>query len=318
MTCRSKPSELEAYSPMQFEINHITKFCYTAQVFLEPHTLRLRPRSDAWQRLHSFDLQVDPPPAGLTDSIDLDGNSISRMWFDGTQNTLSITATSRVEALRSNPFDFILDPGLLTLPLAYDEDIIESVRPYLHRSRDPLEDEVFYLSHSLADKVQQKTLPFLDLLTRRIHESIQYVQRPDGDPWKPATTLSKGQGACRDLAVLQIDALRAIGLPARFVSGYRGGDHEAADRELHAWVEVYLPGAGWRGYDPTTGLAVADDHVALAAGPNPRNAAPTAGSFRGTAVTSSIWNAILNLANEKLSLPSMANDVIAPYSPFRR
>ena len=105
-------------------------------------------------------------------------------------------------------------------------------------------------------------------------------------------TLAKAGGACRDLAVLEMEAIRAAGLPARFVSGYRAGDPETNNQELHAWVEVYLPGAGWRGYDPTTGFAVSDGHVALAAGSDPRIVAPTSGSFRGTGVVSSIWTSI--------------------------
>lgn len=284
---------------MLFEISHKTEFSYDRPVFLEPHTVRLRPRSDGWQRLHTFDLLTDPRPAGLSDCIDLEGNSISRMWFDGTQEALSITATSVVETSRKNPFDFILDPDSQALPLAYDEDVVASLAPYRDRIRSSLQDEVFQLSRALAKEVQWETIPFLILLTRRIYETIQYIERPDGDPWNPATTLSQGLGACRDLAVLQMDSLRAVGLPARFVSGYRIGDPDVSEIQLHAWVEVYLPGAGWRGYDPTTGLAVADGHVALAAGPNVRVAAPISGTFRGTGVDSSIQTSIAMRISER-------------------
>ena len=102
----------------------------------------------------------------------------------------------------------------------------------------------------------------------------------------PRVTLEKGQGACRDLAVLFVAACRALGFGARFVSGYHQGHSEPMRRDLHAWAEVYLPGGGWRGYDPSLGLAVADRHVAVAAGTRPDQAAPISGSFRGTGVSS--------------------------------
>ncbi len=275
---------------MLFEISHRTEFSYNRPVFLEPHTVRLRPRCDVWQNLLAHEMHVEPQPAGLTESIDLDGNSVAIMWFKGTHESLSITASSTVETLRRNPFDFVLDSESLVMPVEYDADVATSLAPY--RDRANSKDEVFTFSNAISAQADQMTLPFLSSLTQRIHESFEHFVRPQGDPWSPLVTLAKGRGACRDLAVLQMDAIRAAGLPARFVSGYLAGDPEATDRELHSWVEVYLPGAGWRGYDPTIGLAVTDGHVALAAGANARVAAPTSGTFRGTGVDSSIHTSI--------------------------
>ena len=133
-----------------------------------------------------------------------------------------------------------------------------------------------------------ETVPFLGLITHRIHETCEAVVRHHDDPWPASVTLAERRGACRDLAVLLTTACRAVGLAARFVSGYQAGDPEQTERELHAWAEVYLPGAGWRGYDPMRGTAVSDQHVALAAGLTPRAAAPTSGTFRGTGATSTL------------------------------
>ena len=275
---------------MLFQICHKTEYTYNRRVFLEPHTVRLRPRCDAWQNLVDHEMHVEPQPAGLTECNDLDGNVVTVLWFNGTHEYLSITAKSEVETLRYNPFDFVLDDKSLVMPVEFDADVAASLAPY--RDRATLEDAISKFGTSVSSQTNRMTLPFLSTLTQRIHETFEHCVRPEGDPWSPSVTLAEGRGACRDLAVLQMDAVRACGLPARFVSGYRAGDPELIDRELHAWVEVYLPGAGWRGYDPTTGLAVADYHVALSVGANAGIAAPTSGTFRGTGVDSSIRTSI--------------------------
>ena len=271
---------------MLFEITHITEFSYSQPVFLEPVIVRLRPRCDGSQALMFFEMHVEPPPGGITNCIDLDGNSIVRMWFNGTQKELSITTKSKVETLRTDPFDFILEPTALTLPMIYAEEAASPPAPY--RDRAAIDDEVAHLAESIAGEVDNQTLPFLSLLTQRIHEMSERIVRIEGEPWPASVTLRRHQGACRDQAVLFMDACRTLGLATRFVSGYGEGDRTQSKLELHAWVEVYLPGAGWRGYDPMRGTAVSDGHVALAAGPTSLAAAPTSGTFRGTSATSTL------------------------------
>ena len=275
---------------MLFDVTHTIEFSYTRPVFLEPHSIRLRPRDDGSQRLLSYDLKVEPSPAGLTECTELDGNVATRAWFDGLQERLKISTAFKVETLRRDPFDFILEPTALDLPMTYSVAREAALAPYLHRAAPS--EVVTELATSVSREVDRKTLPFLGALTVRIHGTCQVFLRPVGDPWPPATTLAQCQGSCRDLAVLEMDACRSVGLAARFVSGYEQGDPSTSERELHAWVEVYLPGAGWRGYDPTHGVAVSDRHVAIAAGPAPEDAAPTTGTFRGTGVTSTLRTAI--------------------------
>lgn len=275
---------------MLFQVTHITEFRYSHPVFLEPHRIQLRPRHDSCQRLLDFDMRVQPAPAGRSACIELDGNESDRLWFNGLQRMLAITTRFTVETLRTNPFDYILDPAGLRLPMVYDKEVSSSLAPY--RGRATSRGAVVDFAEAIAEEVDRETAPFLSILTKRIQERSELILRRHGDPWPPSRTLTKGRGSCRDLAVLMMDACRGMGLAARFVSGYQEADPAQTEIELHAWVEVYLPGAGWRGYDPTSGIAVSDRHVALAAAPKPSGASPTMGALRGDAATSTLYTEI--------------------------
>ena len=270
---------------MFFTVTHTTTYSFSRPVFLEPHAIRLRPRSDGSQRLIRFELTLEPRPAGLSECLDLDGNCVVHAWFDGLAESLQVKTRCEVETLRRNAFDYIVSPPSANrLPLEYPTDLRLPLRPYC--SRDGSDKPVRQFANSIADEVDRQTLPFLTALNRRVFEMCKVVTREEGGPQAPGATLTQQRGACRDLAVLFIDACRALGLGARFVSGYQQGDPDQERRDLHAWAEVYLPGGGWRAYDPTHGLAVADRHVAVAAGIHPALAAPIIGTFRGTGVTS--------------------------------
>ena len=290
---------------MLFEITHITEFSYSQPVFLEPLIVRLRPRCDGSQGLIYFGMHVEPPPVRITNCIDLDGNSIARMWFNGTQKELSITTKSKVETLCSDPFDFILEPTALTLPMIYPEEASCSLAPYSDRAATG--DEVVHLAESIAREVNNQTLPFLSLLIQRIHEMCEPIVRLEGDPWPAELTLRQRQGSCRDMAILFLDSCRTVGLASRFVSGYHLGDSPQQGKNMHAWAEVFLPDIGWRGYDPMHGLAVSDRHIALAAGPTPHAAAPTSGTFRGTGATSTMYTNIrITVTDAELGAPATA------------
>ena len=271
---------------MLFEVTHTIEFSYSQPVFLEPHTVRLRPRCDSQQKVLDFHLVVEPTPAGLTPCNDLDGNLTDYVWFEGLQDLLNITASFSLETLRLDPFDFILEPSAVVLPMAYSPELSAALTA--HRARADSGGEVAHFAEEVAREIDWETVPFLGALTSRIHQTCEGIIRPVNDPWPASETLAKRQGSCRDTAVLLMDACRSVGIAARFVSGYQEGVLNQTERELHAWVEVYLPGAGWRGYDPTLGLAVSDRHIAVAAGPTPRATAPTSGAFRGTDATSTM------------------------------
>jgi transglutaminase-like putative cysteine protease len=273
-----------------FEITHVTRYTYDRPVFIEPHTIRLRPRTDIFQRLVSYELSVDPAPEGLTEMIDPQGNAVTRVWFLGLWPMLVIRSSCTVETLRPNPFDYIvLDPDGLRVPMAYGESDRTALAPYLD---PPPNGPVREFAEDVLRTSGGGATAFLQELCTRISWQISHEVRRVGDPLPAAETLARGEGACRDRAVLFVEACRAVGVAARFVTGYEMGDPDTQEPELHAWGEVYLNGAGWRGYDPSQGLAVADHHVAISAAAGPAEAAPTFGTYRGTNVLSTLTTAI--------------------------
>jgi transglutaminase-like putative cysteine protease len=271
---------------MFFHIRHRLTYTYGRPVFLEPTTLRLTPRHDASQRLLRQRLEILPTPSGMTPVLEPDGTWATVAWFADTHPDLTIAMEAVVQTLRDNPFDWIItDPSVRTLPASYSPELAHSLLPCLASGAS--EPSVAAWAQALAREVEGDTPAFLMHLADRIHHDFAHIGRLDGDPFSPAQTLQERRGACRDTAMLYIAACRALGLAARFVSGYSmHHPPEVSEHELHAWAEVYLPGGGWRGYDPSLGLAVADGHVALAATPDHRLAAPVSGQFRGTGATS--------------------------------
>ena len=278
---------------MRYQIEHSTEYIYPQAVTLQPHVVRLRPRSDGCQTLHSFSLTVTPQPKQQAQIIDLDGNSLIQLWFDPMiTESLMIQTVSDVETFRVNPFDYFLEPWAVSLPADYPVSLWVQLQPYLlgqqpgyTSSTDPIAAQ---LAQDLWLQTNGEPLSFLSLLNQQIYQGCQYTIRETGEPMPAGVTWSQRSGTCRDFAVLFVEVCRAIGLAARFVSGYQEGDPDSSERHLHAWAEVYLPGGGWRGYDPTQGLAVSDRHIALVASASSRYAAPVAGSFTPGGVQSSI------------------------------
>lgn len=270
---------------MLITISHTTEYRFTRPVFFEPHQFRLQPRADGAQQLLRFDLQIEPEPAGRTSALDLEGNVVTLAWFNNLHEQMVLRATSVVETTRNNPYDFLLTPTNQRLPIAYQPWERAQLAPALARvSATTGVDPARALAIQLRDAARSEVIPFLAQLNEAIYDRFRAIHREKGAPWPPATTMEQRQGACRDLAVLFIDICRVVGLAARFVSGYQEGDDEQDKRHLHAWAEVYLPGAGWRGFDPTHRLAVADRHVAIAAAADPQNAAPVIATYRGNHV----------------------------------
>ncbi len=269
---------------MKYLIYHITTYTYDRPVTLSPHTLRLRPRCDITQKLRSFELQVDPMPQQILETLDLEGNNLLKLYFtDEPTNRLEVCVTSAVETFRENPFAYLLESWATHLPIDYPAALLTQLQPYLsgNSSNFPSIDPVAVeLAHDLWHSTGGNPIRFLGALNQRIYDNCTHVVREQGDPLPPGITWKEKQGSCRDVTVLFIEVCRAIGLAARFVSGYQEGDLEREDRDLHAWAEVYLPGAGWRGYDPTQGLAVGDRHIALVASPTSRHTAPISGSLK--------------------------------------
>lgn len=273
---------------MRIRIHHETRYTYDGLVSLEPHTIRLWPRADPTQHILHYRINVTPEPVGRGFYLDAQGNSVLRVWFSGMTDHLHVSASGEVETLRVNPFDFLPPPESTRLPLRWTERMGPTLLPFLSFDASEEMAPVRELAREVAREVDQEIQPFLAALNQRIYESIRSIHRYEGAPHPPYETLARGEGACRDLAMLFIEMCRQMGLPARFVSGYASGLELIDDAHLHAWAEVCLPGGGWRGYDPMLGLAVADQHVVLAAGAPPENTLPVEGTFRGTGRTATM------------------------------
>jgi len=266
---------------VRIAIRHRTEYRFDGPVFLEPHVVRLRPRGDASQRLLSYSLSIDPTPTVRADNFDLDGNVVTQAWFDGTTERLAVESTASVETLTTDPFRFLLDEPARTLPDVYQSRLRSQLAAY-RKAPEALAAPVSAFAAAVVADVGGRVDEFPRVLARRLQKDHRVERRAEGPPLPAETTLKERRGACRDLAVLFMECCQAAGLAARFVSGYAHVDDDR-DRELHAWCEVYVPGGGWRGFDATTGLAVADRHIALAAAAEPVRAAPVSGSFRGSA-----------------------------------
>jgi transglutaminase-like putative cysteine protease len=242
---------------MKISVTHSTVYRYDFPVVLEPHIFRLRPRTNSAQRLLAFDIQIAPVPAGTTECLDQDGTLALNAWFNTPTRELSVLSQFTVEMLRQNPFDYILTGQSLNLPLWYQEPTCSALTPY--RNDTHVAESVKQYAKWIAGVAQWNTLSFLLALSRQIFQTCRQVIRPHGPPWPSDRTLSSQEGSCRDLAVLFCDACRVMGLAARFVSGYECASASSSlnnqDSYMHAWAEVYLPGIGWRGYDPARGLA---------------------------------------------------------------
>lgn len=276
-----------------FQISHSITYEYAQPVTLLPHKLRLRPQCSGQQSVTQFSLRIVPTPLNMVDVRDLDGNDILQVWFADTPvQKLQIQSQLQVISQLSAPFDYLLEPWATQLPIDYPHAVWQRLQPYLQGylgcGIDPiaaqLGAEIWSEHQGIGD--------FLNAVNQKIYQSCGYLLRIDGAPWPPGVTWSKRSGSCRDLAVLFIEICRSVGLAARFVSGYEAGV-ESFDRYLHAWAEVYLPGAGWRGYDPTHGLVVAADHIVLAAAPSQQQTMPVEGKVQGKMVAETMTDQLL-------------------------
>jgi transglutaminase-like putative cysteine protease len=276
---------------MRYQITHQIRYRYDQPVLLAPHLLRLRPRCDSLQKLHQFHCQIDPVPPHQTDLVDLDGNAVAKIWFaNEPTDHLTIETTAEVETFCANPFHFLLEPWAITLPIDYPVLLSRQLQPYLAGQFGGATTALDPVAVQLAQEIWMTTagnvVSFLIELNQQLYQHCGYTLRETGSPYPPGITWTQQSGSCRDSTVLWMEVCRAVGLATRFVSGYQEGDPDQDERHLHAWAEVYLPGAGWRGYDPTHGLAVSDRHIALAASPHAKDTTPVTGAVKTPGIAS--------------------------------
>jgi transglutaminase-like putative cysteine protease len=262
---------------MKMGLRYETAYRYDEPVGFSPHELRLFPRSDRFHRVRRQELRVNDG-ATVRYSRDVFDNSVATIFFPERLSELRIALEVDLDLAEKNAFDFILESDAVEMPFSYTPEVREILGPYLRRG---VSDELRVPGWSPL-RERSGTVSALVKLNQTLHENIGYERREEGAALSPNETLQRGRGACRDVAVLLAEILRASELAARLVSGYlRETDEKMrrAEGSLHAWTEVFLPGAGWIGMDATNGVFCNHNWITAAVGLTPAHITPIAGSY---------------------------------------
>jgi transglutaminase-like putative cysteine protease len=268
----------------RYKIIHRTYYNYTNTVTLGAHELLLRPREGHDLRIESFELKITPS-AKVYWHRDVEGNSVAVANFTRPAQQLTVESEVIIQQYNESPLDFIVADYAINYPFSYDEADQFLLSPYRvlpdQETRELLNNWIFNVWKS-HEQIQTYTL--LQRLTETIYNTLVYKVREEPGVQSAKETLSLGSGSCRDFALLFMEAVKCLGLASRFVSGYLYAPLMSSQvGSTHAWAEVYLPGGGWKGFDPTIGDIVGTDHIPVAVSRLAEAVPPISGSFAGSA-----------------------------------
>jgi transglutaminase-like putative cysteine protease len=255
------------------KIIHETSYQYSDKVFIEPHHLYFYPSDRPYIRVLDYMLDIFPTPGGKSIRVDIGNNRFEQVWFNELTDKLQVKVELKVETKKFNPFEFLIEQKLPQNPL---------LQIYLH---DHHEDSMItdWLNAFRNDQSLNDQLTFAGQLNQKINQEWEYESRDEHGLFSPIECFEKKKGSCRDLTWMMMHMLGSMGISSRFTSGYAYNPELDFDHELHAWVEVFLPGAGWIGLDPSAGVFCDESYIPICHSHTPQNTLPVQGSYRGNA-----------------------------------
>ncbi|MET0179035.1 MAG: transglutaminase family protein [Novosphingobium sp.] len=269
------------------QITHLTTYRYREPVEFGEHRLMLRPRESYDQRLIDASLAITPAPSRLRWLQDVFGNAVAVASFDSSATELTFQNRVRLSHEPHDPDHILIEDYAKTYPFTYaSEEMSDLLRSIERQHLDPLRRVDQWARRFIGNPGRTDTLAMLTAMSEAIHREFTYVPRPEKGTQSPLETLASGRGTCRDFAMLMIEAVRALGLAARFCSGYLyhpNGRHRRGGGNTHAWVRVYLPGSGWIEFDPTNGTVGSRGLIRVAVARDIYQAVPISGTYVGPA-----------------------------------